>query len=93
MARKQRVIANRFTELLAVKMRREGRKITHEMIAAATGLSTTTVGSWARNEVTRFDTPVVLVLCDYFDCGLGDLLVIETVEDSTPEMEAPRLTA
>jgi DNA-binding Xre family transcriptional regulator len=27
--------------------------------------------------LTRYDAPVIMALCEYFDCQVGDLLVYE----------------
>lgn len=81
-------IVNRYQELLAVKERREGRRITQRTAAAETGLTTTTIGHYARNEVSRYDEPIVLAMCNYLGCTVGEFLVIEEVnEDETPENE------
>jgi transcriptional regulator with XRE-family HTH domain len=84
----KQILSNRFTELLAVKARREQRRISQREVARETGLAKRTVDSYARNEVTRYDAPVVLALCKYLGCDAGELLVIEEVEESedTPEL-------
>jgi hypothetical protein len=35
----------------------------------------------AAGKTTRFDAKTIIKLCRYFNIGVGDLLVIETVED------------
>lgn len=78
----KRVLSNRFMELLAVKARLEHRKISQREVARETGLAKRTVDSYAKNEVTRYDAPVVLALCKYLGCEAGELLVIEEIEES-----------
>jgi len=85
-----RVLVNRFKELLAVKERREKRKISQREVARETGLTKRTVDSYAKNSLTRYDAPIVLKLCNYLGCTPGDLLVIEEVEESNG-MTAQRL--
>jgi putative transcriptional regulator len=42
-----------------------------------TGIAWSTLNSWANNQLTRYDAPVIMALCEYFDCQVGDLLVFE----------------
>lgn len=81
-------IRNRLRELMATKGRHEGRRITQRIVAAETGIAKTTIDRYARNEVIRYDEDVLLTLCNYFDCGVGEFLIIEEAED-TPENETP----
>lgn len=83
----ERRVVTRLGELLAAKARREGKpRIKPQEVQDATGLSRNTIDNYLHNTLTRFDAPVLLQLCDYFECTPGDLLVIEEVE--TPESEA-----
>lgn len=93
MARSKRkpLIQTRFLELLAIKQRREGRKITREMIAQETGLSLTSVQNWATGQITRFDDVQIATFCKYFDCEIKDLLIMPDQEENNPEAEAPAL--
>lgn len=83
----QKVISNRFRELLVIRGRKEGRTISQREVAAVTGLAKTTVDRYARNEVTRYDTDALLALCEYLGVGIGELLVIEEID--SPETETP----
>ncbi|MGV8027085.1 MAG: helix-turn-helix domain-containing protein [Anaerolineaceae bacterium] len=47
-----------------------------------TGIAWSTLNSWANNQVTRYDAPVIKALCEYFDCQVGDLLVFEKEEQT-----------
>lgn len=76
-----RRLQNRFTELLARKERLEGRSFTRREVARATGISLSSVQAWALNVTTRFDGKAVVALCDFFNCSVNDLLVIEEVAD------------
>jgi transcriptional regulator with XRE-family HTH domain len=88
-------IVNRYQELLARKERREGRRITQRTAAAETGLTTTTIGHYARNEISRYDEPTLLILCNYLGCAVGEFLVMEDVdnEEESPENETALVPA
>ena len=75
-------LTNRARELLARKMRLEGRTITQRDIVAETGMSSATVNKWMRNDVQRLDAPIVLALMEYFNCSLQELIVVEEGPDS-----------
>ncbi len=70
-------LRNNFLTLLAEKEKREQRRIRTSEIALKTEISVPTVNRWLRNEVTKFETPVLEAFCDYFDCDLCDLLIME----------------
>ena len=67
-------IRNRFKVLLAQKELRDGREYTYEDISQVTGLSTTTITSYAKGRVSRFDTSTLVALCDWFECNLSELI-------------------
>ncbi len=83
------ILSNRFSELLAVKARREGRRITNRQVVRETGLLRHTVDSYAKNAVTRYDSHIVLTLCRYLDCTPADFFVVEQVEED-PEWRTPQ---
>ncbi len=70
-------ISNRFRILLAQKATREQHSIALNDVQRKTGVAWSTLNSWANNQVTRYDAPVIQALCEYFDCQVGDLLVFE----------------
>jgi DNA-binding Xre family transcriptional regulator len=74
-------VVNRFNEQVARKERREDRRITNAVIQDETGLALNTISDWRRNNVTRFDAEVILLLCRWVPCSVGELLVIEGEED------------
>lgn len=61
------------------KAHREGRTINKNVIAEEAGLPWNTVDKYWENQAQRYDKDVLLALCNYFECELGDLLV--TVDD------------
>jgi putative transcriptional regulator len=68
-------VHNRFTELLALKECKEGRRITFREIARETGVHESTLSNWAK-QVSRFDADTIEALCKFFECGIGDLLIL-----------------
>lgn len=71
------MLKNRVLILLTEKERQLGRNISLSEVARATELSIGVISRWFKNEVDRFDGPVIEKLCDYFECDLCDLLYIE----------------
>ncbi len=76
-------LRNRFFKLLSEKEQQESRRITQTEIAESLGIAIHTVGRWMRNNVTKFESPIVERMCDYFDCEVGDLLYLE--RDDSPQ--------
>ena len=70
-------INSRFGVLLAEKEAKEKRNIPLVEVERATGVTRKTLQQWASNRVSRFDTPVLVALCKYFRCQVGDLLTFE----------------
>jgi len=70
-------ITNRFRILLAEKATREQHSIAIIDVQRETGIAWSTLNSWANNQVTRYDAPVIGALCEYFNCQVGDLLIFE----------------
>ena len=68
-------IKNRFRILLAEKADREKRNLSLKEVQRNTRIAWTTLQAWANNEVTRFDESVIISLCDYLECDIGDLLI------------------
>jgi DNA-binding Xre family transcriptional regulator len=79
----KRKLKNRFMTLLHEKEQQLGRRIKQTEIAKAIGVSHPTIGNWMNGEVTKFEAHVLEGLCDYFQCDLSDLLMLEEIpEDS-----------
>ena len=70
-------VYNRFRVLLAEKAEKEQHNIPLTEVERQTGIAWTTLQAWANNKVTRFDVPVIIALCDYLNCNLGDLIIYE----------------
>ncbi len=77
------ILKNRFFQLLSDKERRENRRITQSEVANAVDVDLHTIIRWMRNDIKKFDAPVVTRLCDYFGCEVGDLLYLE--RDDSPQ--------
>lgn len=82
----RRVLRNRFALLLAEKAEREGRaKISREEVAEVTGLGMSTLSRYANNKVELYADHVLLALCDYFGCTVGDLFTVREEGDEDAE--------
>jgi DNA-binding Xre family transcriptional regulator len=68
-------VYNRLRVLLAHKAEIEGRNISLKEVQRETGIAWTSLQSWANNKVTRYDATVIEALCNYLNCGVGDLIV------------------
>lgn len=80
-------IVNRLDELVAIKERREGRLIPNRVIVEETGLGMSTVWTWRRNMVTRYDAEVILTLCKWLNCEIGDLFTVEEAEGNKAALQ------
>ena len=78
-------ISNRFKELLAIKERTERQSISQRQVAEDLGIAKTTIDRIARNETTRFDGRILLAICDYLDCTIGEFLFIEDETEGQEE--------
>ena len=67
-------VYNKLKILAAEKELKEGRKLTHRVIAEETGLPLSTVTNYMTQRVERFDASTIAALCDYFGVNVGDLL-------------------
>jgi DNA-binding Xre family transcriptional regulator len=81
-------LKNRLLYLHTEKERRERRHISYTEISKATGISTSVLSRWVNEDIERFDSPVVVKLCDYFGCELTDLLYIDRSDDEETGSEA-----
>ena len=70
----------RLKSKLPVLMERKG--VDQKTVAAATGLSPTTVSKFYRNQLDRFDRRTIATLCEYFGCKrLDDLIELLPGDD------------
>lgn len=68
-------INSRFGILLAEKENREKRKISLKEVQRETGITWSTLNSWTLNKISRFDASVLISLCDYLNCCVGEIVV------------------
>jgi len=78
------IVKVQIAELMQVKAVRDGRDIkvnpiTQEEIAREIDIPQGTISRWAGNKVDRLDKRIMIKLCQYFDCEIGDLLKIDTI--------------
>lgn len=81
-------VRNRFKILLAQKETRDNRSYTYEDIQKATGISPTTLASYAKGRVSRFDEKTIIALCDWLECDLGDLIEYPPVQSQQDQQVA-----
>jgi DNA-binding Xre family transcriptional regulator len=86
-------IKNRFTELLAIKSREVGRRISQREVADTLNIAKGTIDRIALNKTTRYDEHVILALCNFLGCDIGDLLFIEEVPDEEGQQKTLLATA
>jgi len=77
------MITNNLHALIRQKERKELRRISVRALAAETGISYYTLNALARDRLVEYPRDVLLALCSYFGCNIGDLLTIITL----PEQE------
>lgn len=77
------MIVSRLRRLRFEKEEQERRKLTYETLQEETGLASSTLSRLLKNEpIDRIDGKTLDTLCQYFGCGVGDLL--EYVPDAKP---------
>ena len=68
-------IENHLIDLLKIKGEHEGRKISLSQTSRETGIRLASLSAWKNQQVTQFSASVVIALCEYLGCGVGELLV------------------
>jgi DNA-binding Xre family transcriptional regulator len=78
-------IQSRLRELKAKKEIAEARKLSLDIMTEETGISRGAIHRlmMINKDIGRLDTSVIIGLCEYFGCGLCDLLVY-VPSDKTP---------
>jgi putative transcriptional regulator len=69
------MIQCRLRELMAIKARKENRRITYLDITRATGIYNTTLTRLANDKAELIGKSTMDRLCAFFDCQPGDLFV------------------
>ena len=65
--------------LTAQKGQRERRRLSLRTVAEETGISRYTIYAFANDTISEYPKEVITQLCNYFDCTVGDLLLVEEV--------------
>lgn len=73
----------RVKELIAIKERKENRKLTIRTIAAETGLVRNTISGYMNNTTTRLDLPILEIWRDYLGVTTPELFVDEVEEKNS----------
>lgn len=74
-------VVNRVEELLAIKKRVENRDINKKDFAEELGVTRPTIDKYLNNDVKRYDESILLALCAYFGCSIGELLLVQEYND------------
>jgi putative transcriptional regulator len=86
-----KIVSSRLRILLAEKSTRERRKISQRLAAQEAGISKTTFDRIIRNDFDGIRNTTLVALCEYFNCDIEDLIVVEDGDEFHPEAEAPTL--
>jgi hypothetical protein len=65
-------IVNPIRNLLAQIAIKQHQNIALMDVQREASTTWSTLNSWANNQVTRYDAPVIQALCVYFDCEVGN---------------------
>ena len=80
------MIQCRLRELMAIKARKGGRRVTYSDITAATGIYNTTLTRLANDKADLIGKTTMDRLCAFFNCQPGDLFIyVTSVEAQPPE--------
>ena len=69
------MIQCRMRELIAIKGRRERRRITYEDIQAESGVNKNSIAKLTNDRSAMVGISVIDRLCEYFECQPGDIFV------------------
>jgi DNA-binding Xre family transcriptional regulator len=75
-------LRNNLTILLAQKAKRERRRISLKKAADETAINPYTIYAIANDTIKEYSKEVIVKLCGYLDCDVGDLLTLEEVPDT-----------
>lgn len=73
-------VVSQVPRLMAEKQMHENKVISTTDLVKATGLARATVLSWIKGDLSRFDEHAIIAFCKYFNCRVGDLLVLEEID-------------
>ncbi len=76
-----KIVRSNLRVLTAQKGQRERRHLSLRTVAEETGISRYTMYAFANDTLSEYPKEVVTKLCNYFDCTVGDLLLVEEVPE------------
>lgn len=75
---------NNLVVLMAQKAQRERRRISLRTVARETGINKYTVYALANDSLREYPKDVLVSLCSYLGCDLGELLLLVDIDDVGP---------
>jgi putative transcriptional regulator len=79
------MIQCRLRELIAIKARKEGGRITYSDITRGTGIYNTTLTKLANDKAELIGKSTMDRLCAFFDCQPGDLFIHVSASETHAE--------
>lgn len=71
---------SKMAELVARRERELGKRIFQKDIVEATNLNPNTISRWMSPEpLTRIEENVIVPLCEYLGCEIGDIIYIDRI--------------
>ena len=80
-----RKLTLRLRTLMANYSDDRGRRLTLQELSQGTGISMSTLSHLCNDRQRLLDRSVLERLCDFFDCGLHDLVRLEPIGESTEQ--------
>ena len=66
---------------------RKEKNISKEKICKALNLQRGNLNKYCRDDFKRIDANLIIKLCEFFDCGISDLLEIRDEPETAPQPE------
>jgi DNA-binding Xre family transcriptional regulator len=71
------IIRSNLAQLITQKSEQDGVPLSQYRLSQETGIALNTVKRYLREAPASFDNNVVSAFCEYFQCQVGDLLIVE----------------
>ena len=78
-----KILRFRLRTLMGAWSDQHGQRLTYADLTEATGIAASTLSHLAQNKSRRIDASTIERLCEFFRCGLDDLMVLEDDPDET----------
>lgn len=72
----------RLKELMLAKERQTKERVNFSTVARDTGLHQSSLSRLSARQFERVSLSMLETLCEYFDCELSDLMILQDVPDS-----------